>query len=122
VKRRGLPVFKREVYRLRGGNQLMTDTFAAQLGERVRLGCPIHSIEHGDSSVTVHFQEFGEPKTLEAEYLVCCIPLAILRRIPVRPAWPEAKAFVIRGVIFGSHARVVLQARTRFRKGAGSSI
>ena len=32
VKRRGLPVFKREVFRLKGGNQLMTDTFAAKLG------------------------------------------------------------------------------------------
>ena len=41
LPRRGLPVFKREVFRLKGGNQLMTDTFAAKLGDRVRLGCPI---------------------------------------------------------------------------------
>jgi monoamine oxidase len=122
VKRRGLPVFKREVYRLKGGNQLMTDTFAAKLGDRVRLGCPIISIEHGGSSVTVHFRQFGEPATLEAEYLVCCIPLAILRRIPVSPAWPETKEFVIRNVVFGSQARVVLQSRTRFWKGDVSSI
>jgi len=115
-------VFKREVYRLRGGNQLMTDTFAAKLGDRVRLGCPIHSIEHGDSSVTVHFQEFGEPKALEAEYLVGCIPLAILRRIPVKPAWPESKAFVIRNVAFGTQARVILQSRTKFWKGDVPSI
>src|SRR5262245_12199625 len=53
MKRRGLPVFKREVYRLKGGNQLMTDTFASKLGERVRLGCPITKIERGESSVTV---------------------------------------------------------------------
>ena len=122
VKRRGLPVFKREVYRLKGGNQLMTDTFAAQLGDRVRLGCPIRSIDHGNSSVTVHFQEFGEPKTLEAEYLVCCIPLAILRRIPVTPAWPESKAFVIRNVVFGTQSRVILQSRTPFWKGDLPSI
>src|SRR4051794_10768460 len=71
VKRRGLPVFPREVFRLKGGNQLMTDTFAAKLGGRVRLGCPITSIERGSSSVTVHFVESGEPAKLEAEYLVC---------------------------------------------------
>ena len=122
VKRRGLPVFKREVFRLKGGNQLMTDTFAAKLGERVRLGCPITSIERGDSSVTVHFREFGEPAKLEAEYLVCSIPLAILKTIPVKPAWPEAKAFVIRNVAFGSQARVVLQSRTKFWKGDVPSI
>jgi monoamine oxidase len=72
--------------------------------------------------VTVHFQEFGAPRTLEAEYLVCCIPLAILKRIPVKPAWPEAKAFVIQNVVFGSQARVVLQSRTRFWKGDVPSI
>ena len=122
VKRRGLPVFKREVFRLKGGNQLMTDTFAAKLGGRVRLGCPITSIERGDSSVTVHFREFGEPATLEADYLVCSIPLAILKTIPVKPAWPEAKEFVIRNVVFGSQARVVLQSRTKFWKGDVPSI
>jgi monoamine oxidase len=122
VKRRGLPVFKREVFRLKGGNQLLTDTFAAKLGARVRLGCPITSLEHGDSAVTVRFQEFGEPKKLEAEYLVCCIPLAILKRIPVKPAWPEAKDCVIQNVVFGSQARVVLQSRTQFWKGDVSSI
>jgi monoamine oxidase len=122
VKRRGLPVFKRDTYRLQGGNQLMTDTFAAKLGDRVRLGCPITSIEHGESAVTVRYQEFGEAKSLEAEYLVSSIPLAILKRIPVKPAWPEAKAFVIQNVVFGSQARVVLQSRTQFWKGDVASI
>jgi monoamine oxidase len=122
VKRRGLPVFKREVFRLKGGNQLMTDTFAAKLGERVRLGCPITEIERGESSVTVHFREFGEPARLEAEYLVCAIPLAILKAIPIRPAWPVAKDFVLRNVVFGSQARVVLQSRTKFWKGDVPSI
>lgn len=122
VKRRGLPVFKREVFRLKGGNQLLTDTFAAKLGERVRLGCPITAIDHGDSSVTVRFQEFGEAKSLDADYLVCCIPLAILRKIPVTPAWPESKAYVLQNVAFGSQSRVLLQSRTPFWRGELPSI
>jgi monoamine oxidase len=122
VKRRGLPVFKREVYRLKGGNQLMTDAFAARLGDRVRLGCPVTAIERGDSGVTVRFREFGEAKAVEAEYLVCCLPLAILKDIPVSPAWPESKGLVIRNVVFGSQARVVLQSRTKFWKGDVPSI
>ena len=122
VRRRGLPVFPREVFRLKGGNQLMTDAFAAKRGGRVRLGCPITAIERGSSSVTVHFVEFGEPARLEAEYLVCAIPLAILKAIPIRPAWPEAKEFVLRNVVFGSQARVVLQSRTKFWNGDVPSI
>lgn len=122
VKRRGLPVFKREVFRLKGGNQLLTDTFAAKLGSRVRLGCPITAIDHGESSVTVRFKEFGDEQKLEADYLVCCIPLAILKKIPVTPAWPESKRYVLDNVAFGSQSRVLLQSRTPFWKGDLPSI
>ena len=34
--------------------------------------------------------------------------------IPVSPAWPEAKAFVIREMPYYTRTRVVLQSRTRF--------
>jgi monoamine oxidase len=114
TRHRRLPVYSRQVFRLRGGNQLLTDTFAARLGERLRLGCPMTRLERGESGVTVHYQEFGEAKKAEAEHLVLCIPLAILRKIPVQPAWPEAKAHVIQNVVFGSQARVLLQSPTRF--------
>lgn len=122
VKHRGLPVFKREVFRLKGGNQLLTDTLAAKLGERVRLGCPITGIEHGDNSVTVRCSEFGQPTTLDADYLVCCIPLAILKKIPVTPAWPESKQYVLDNIVFGSQSRVLLQAKNRFWKSDLPSI
>ena len=122
VARRGLPVFKREVYRLKGGNQLMTDTFAARLGGRVRLGCPVTAIEHGETGVTVQFREFGEPRTLEADYMVSCIALAILLKIPIKPAWPEWKQYVLKNVSFSTQSRVLLQARTPFWKGDLPSI
>ncbi len=122
IKRRGLPVFKREVFRLKGGNQLLTDTFAAKLGDRLRLGCPVTGIAHGASGVNVRFQQYGEPQELTAEYLVCCIPLAILKKIPVTPAWPESKRFVLENVVFGSQSRVLLQSHTPFWKGDLPSI
>jgi monoamine oxidase len=122
AQHRGVPVHRTEVFRLRGGNQLLTDAFADRLGDRVRLGCPVTRIEHGQGGVTVSFQEFGQPQQLDADYLVCCIPLAILSRIPVRPDWPESKAFVLKNAKFSSSTRVVLQSRTRFWEGTLPSI
>ena len=122
VARRGLPVFKREVYRLKGGNQLLTDTFAAKLGERLKLGCPVTAITHGESGVSVEFREFGAQRTLAADYLVSCIALAILQKIPVTPAWPEWKQYVLKNVNFSTQSRVLLQARTPFWKGDLPSI
>ncbi|MBS0208934.1 MAG: FAD-dependent oxidoreductase [Planctomycetes bacterium] len=122
MKRRGLPSFKREVFRLVGGNQELTDRFARELGPRVKLGCPLTRIDHGDSGVTVEFQEFGEPRKLEADYLVCCLPLALLAKIPTTPDWPESKRYVLENVKFGSQSRVLLQSRDKFWKGDLPSI
>jgi monoamine oxidase len=122
VRKRGLPIFKREVFRLKGGNQRMTDAFAARLGERLRLGCPVTRIERGGSGVTVHFTEHGHSKALDAEHLVCCLPLMLLRKVAVEPAWPDVKRFVIDNVRFSSQARVVLQSRTKFWKADTPSI
>ena len=40
-----------------------------------------------------------------------------LKDLPVQPAWPEAKDYVIRNVVFSTQARVVFQCRTPFWKG-----
>ena len=115
-KLRGTDLESKKLFRLRGGNQLMTDAFAARLGDRVRLGCPVVRIEHSASGGTVTFRERGEERRLETEYLVCCISLVMLRQIPVSPAWPEAKGFVIREMPYYTRTRVVFQSRTRFWK------
>jgi monoamine oxidase len=119
LKRRGVPMYPKKLFRIRGGNQHMTDAFAARLGSRVRLGCPISKITRGDSGVTVSFQEFGGDKTLEAEYLVNAIPLPLLKRIPVEPAWPDAKRWVMDNVAYNMQTRIIFVARTAFWKRDG---
>jgi monoamine oxidase len=122
MKLRKLPVFNRDVYRIQGGLQVLTDEFAFRLGHRVQLGCPVVAIERGQSAVSVHFIENNERKTIEAEHLVCALPLTILRRIPIAPNWPEDSLHVIHSMQFRSIARVVHQTRTPFWKGDVSSI
>jgi len=113
-KLRGTDLESRKLFRLKGGNQLMTDAFAARLGNRVRLGCAVTRIEHGPSGATVTYRESGEERRLEADHLACCISAVVLRQIPVAPAWPEAKMLVIREMPYYTRTRVVFQSRTRF--------
>ena len=120
-KLRGTPLLSKELFRLVRGNQRMTDAFAARLGERVRLGCPVLAIEHGASGVRVRYREFGEEKTMEADHLVSCVSLVVLRQIPVTPRWTEAKNFIIQEMPYYTRTRVVFQARTRFWKKDGVS-
>ncbi|MGH9470705.1 MAG: flavin monoamine oxidase family protein [Terriglobia bacterium] len=114
LKLRGEPYYPTNLFRIKGGNQVLTDTFAAKLGERVHLGAPITSIEHGDSDVTVHYREFGKEKTMDADYLVCCMNALMLRALPVTPPFPERKSYALLHVSYYIHSRVVFQARTPF--------
>src|SRR5260370_42480514 len=42
--------------------------------------------------------------------------MVALRQVTVTPAWPEAKAYVIREMPYYTRARIVFQSRTRFWK------
>jgi monoamine oxidase len=121
LKLRGVPLWPPQVFRIQGGNQRMTDAFAARLGERVRLGCPVSAIEHGETGVTVRFREFGKDQKVEADHLVSCMSLVMLRRISVTPDWPEEKSHVIRNTQYYSISRPIFQCRTPFWEKDGIS-
>lgn len=114
LKLRGVPHFPLEVFRLRGGNQQLPNAFAQRLGKRVRLSCPITSIRHGATGVTITFDEFGEKKEMSADFLANCIPLPAFKSIPITPALPPEKQFVVDNVVYDSYSRFVFQARSKF--------
>ena len=114
LKIRGVPLSPPVVYRLKGGNQELPNTFAAKLGDRVHLGAPVIALEHGDQGVRVRYREFGREKAMEADYAVCCMNAYVLRRMPVTPAWPLSKSYAINTVAYDMYSRVVLQCRTPF--------
>jgi len=117
IKRlRGTDFESKKLFRLQGGNQLMTDAFAKRLGDRLRLGCPVVRIDQGATGATVTYREFGQQRRLDADYLVSCVSMVVLRQLPISPAWPEEKAFVIREMPYYTRCRVVFQSRTRFWK------
>jgi monoamine oxidase len=121
-KLRGLPTFKREVFHLKGGNQLLPDTFAAKLGERVRKNSEVKAIVQGATSVEVNFTNAGKEETLEADYLALCVSPLVLPRIEITPEWPEQKAFALKNTPIGMQSRVLLVTKGRFWEGDVPSI
>ena len=122
LKRRGVPLWPTQVFRLIGGNSRLPETFAAKLGDRVKLGCPITAIHRGESGVTIGYREFRESKQISADYLVCCMSAVMLRQIPITPALPENKRWAVESVPYYSATRPVFQSRTKFWKEQGASI
>jgi monoamine oxidase len=121
LKLRGVPLVPPEVFRIKGGNSTLPDTFAARLGERVRLGCPVTGIERGDTGVRVRYREAGQDKTIDADWLVSAMSLWQLRQVPVTPAWPQGRQFVINFFPYYTASRPVFQSRTRFWEKDGAS-
>lgn len=118
---RGVPLFPPKVFRLAGGNQTLTDTFAARLGTRIRLNAPVTAIEHGDTGVRIDCREGAGSTRLEADYLVCAMSARMLRQLPVTPALSAAKAYAIANVPYYHDTRVILQSRSQFWRRDGVS-
>ena len=114
LKLRGVPLAPPKLYRLKGGNQGLPNEFAKRLGSRVRLNSPVLSIKHGQSGVTIRYKEFNEEKEMSADFFVCCIPPPAFRTIPVEPAFPPEKQYVIDNITYDSYSRAVFQARSKF--------
>lgn len=121
-KMRGLPMFKREVFHLKGGNQLLPDTFAAKLGERVQRNRDVFAIDHNAQGVTVHYKVAEQEKSLSADHLVMCVSPLVLPRIKVTPDWPAEKAFALQNTPMGMQSRVLLVTKDAFWKGDVPSI
>jgi monoamine oxidase len=51
---------------------------------------------------------------MSADFLANCIPLPAFRNIPVEPALPPEKQFVIENVTYDSYGRLVFQAASKF--------
>lgn len=121
LRHRGVPLFPPRVYRIVGGNQTLTDTFARRLGDRVRLSSPVTAIEHGQTGVRLSCRDGDATVRYEADYLVCAMSARMLRLLPVTPAWPEARAYAIANVPYYHDTRVIFQSRSRFWERDGLS-
>ena len=121
LRLRGVPLWPPRVFRLVGGNQTLTDTFARKLGERVRLHSPVTHIEQGASGVRVTCQTSGRAVHHEADYLVSAMSAVQLRRVVMTPALAEAKAYAIHHVPYYFDSRVIFQTASRFWQRDGVS-
>jgi monoamine oxidase len=122
LKRRNVPSWPTQVFRLIGGNSLLPETFAKHLGDRVKLNSPLQSIRHSNSGVSLEYGKEGAVRTIEAEYLVCCMSAVMLRKIPITPAFDQRKRWAIENMPYYSATRPIFLAKTKFWREQETSI
>lgn len=121
VEMRGIPEEPKMFYRVKGGNELLPAAMAERLGARIWKNSPVTAIRRGDAGVAVTVRKDGKPRQVEGDYLVCAMNAAMLRQIPVTPAWPEAKQFAIATVPYTVETRPIFQSQSKFWKSDGFS-
>lgn len=122
IHNRGLRQQPKELYHLKGGNQLLTDALTKRLGDRIQRHSPVTAVDYDGSSVTVTIDAAGTKRQVRADYLVLSMSPLSVAGITVKPGWPTGKAFALANTRVGIHSRVLLQTRTPFWKGDIPSI
>ena len=122
LKMRGVPEGPPEVFRLKGGNQMLPNAFAKRLGARVRLNSAIQLIRHNDKGVTVTYKQNNEQHELTSDFFVNCIPLPALKNVEFDPVLPLEKQYLCDTIEYDSYQRFVFQASSKFWEADGLSI
>ena len=89
--------------RIAGGNQGLAETLAAGLGERVRLGAPVRSVEVTGGGVRL---ATGDGGLVEADRVVLAVPAPVLAELPCTPSLPARTLDAVRRVAIGHAAKL----------------
>jgi monoamine oxidase len=100
-------------YRVAGGNDSLPRELARRLADRVYYNRPAKAIEHGPSTVRVHFDENGTRQTFDADYLIVAMPFSALREVSITPPFSPPKMRAIGALKYGQLLKMGLQARRR---------
>lgn len=109
------------VQTLQGGNDQLPKAFAAALREKIWYGAPVSEIRQEAGRVRVAFRQGGAERTLEADRLICTVPVPALRRIEITPELPERKRRIFQQLEYIPVTRVYAQSRRRFWADAGEA-
>lgn len=99
-----------------GGTDMLPRAFAANLKNKPRMGCKVVRIEQTSAGATAYYLDGpGRPmQRADGDVLLVTVPLGVLSKIQLRPAFSGAKMRAIRQVTYDSSTKVLAQASRRF--------
>jgi len=97
------------LFRIRGGNDLLPKAMARVLGDRIVLGAPVVAIDQSGDRVVVRVKDGRE---FQADEIVCTIPFTVLQDVAVTPAWSSRKRSMFEQMEWDKTVKVIVQTRT----------
>lgn len=97
------------LFRIRGGNDLLPRAMAKVLGKRIVLDARVVAIEQGENGVRIGLANGREFK---GDFVISTIPFTVLQDVAVTPAWSGRKQAMFEGMEWEQTVKVVVQTRS----------
>ncbi|MEO1402648.1 MAG: FAD-dependent oxidoreductase [Cyanobacteria bacterium J06635_1] len=106
-------------YQIEGGNDRLPQALAAALSDQIVYQAAVAQIVQTDQGVSVDFSEQGSAQNLSGDYVICTVPLSVMKHIQILPGLSAEKQQAIEQLAYTSVTRVLLQTRHRFWQAQG---
>ena len=97
-----------------GGTDLLPSAFARALKRPVNMGSQVVAIIQEDGGVTTSYMNRGKKRQQVGDWLICTVPLAVLKRIDISPPLSASKQDAIRRLSYDSATKVLALTKRRF--------
>ena len=87
-----------------GGNQTLTDILAEDLGDKIRLSSPVHTVEWTEDGVVVDYQDADGPVRIRAQRAIVAVPADIA--VKIMPELPAAYRTAFESIHYGRYVVV----------------
>jgi len=99
-----------------GGTDRLATAFVDRLNAKPRMGCQVTAIwqDGARKMAGALYVEQGQVKKIEADLVICTLPLPVLGRLRLDPAFSPAKMRAIRLINYDSATKVLAICNNRF--------
>lgn len=104
---------------IRGGTDLLTDALTRATDAEFRLNTTVKKVSQDSESVRVSYVSSTDTGTLEADYVVCAVPLSVGKRLGFSPPPAPEKVDLFESVPFSSAIRIFLQMSRAYWRETG---
>lgn len=99
---------------IEGGMDQLVKKFLENIRAKIYRGAVVEKINNSASQASVVYTEQGETKTMEADWIICTIPLGVLSRLEIEDTFSKKKINAIRNVNYDSSSKIVSVVKQRF--------
>lgn len=102
-----------ERFKIKGGNQRLTDELARRIGENIQFGHRLASIRPNGKGFRLAFTTPGRTVSVEPDWVILALPFTLLRKVEITDVLPPIKRNAIHHLGYGTNAKLVLGVAKR---------